>query len=134
MSCMNMDQLELGKLTSYCEWMWGLRTVRAQTGLTWLKRYICNRKEPWGRRIVWLFFTSFGLLYTGIIIYKNVSLYQGKFFLRKKIKVFNLKKIFNFSRSFLSSLSLNGDGIQRSLTECRISACHTVPKFNAFEN
>ena len=46
-------------------------------------RYICNRKEPWGRRIVWLFFTSFGLLYTGIIIYKNVSLYQGNFFLGK---------------------------------------------------
>ena len=51
-----------------------------------------------------------------------------------KEKKLSTLKIFNFSRSFLSSLSLNGDGIQRSLTENRISTCHIVPKFNAFKN
>ena len=107
---MNMDRLESGKRfkikwSAYSWWSfcpnsaWGTKRDSDhqedhqdwRSGLNFLiefNRYICNRKEPWGRRIVWLFFTSFGLLYTGIIIYKNVSLYQGSFFSMKE-KTFN---------------------------------------------
>ncbi|CAG5096518.1 Oidioi.mRNA.OKI2018_I69.XSR.g14656.t1.cds [Oikopleura dioica] len=42
------------------------------TGIRW----IINDREPVIRRVVWFFFTTFGIYYTWAVVYKNVNIYS----------------------------------------------------------
>lgn len=45
---------------------------KPQKGIRW----IINDREPVIRRVVWFFFTTFGIYYTWAVVYKNVNIYS----------------------------------------------------------